>query len=193
MALTKTATGAAAGITSPKTSPNSITKVNTYTRPTDQSAWTTSAPYVFYTAPSDCKYARIVFPHTGKASNSSYPQESFKIESNSNQNYWLGVGIVNDTNSTEDIWVRTYSGNASFPIQFNLFGQSYNSTFNMQPYDAGPFGVTLSWYSNNNNYNYGFLHQDRLVLNPGEKFVGFTGNNSSSSYIYANFQAWVYN
>tara|TARA_R100000278_G_scaffold25764_1_gene23769 strand:- start:803 stop:1381 length:579 start_codon:yes stop_codon:yes gene_type:complete len=192
MALTKTAV-TAAGDLSPKISPNSITKVNTFVRPSDQGTWTTSAPYVFYTAPTNCKYARIVIPYAGGTSNSSYPQESFKIESNSQQNHWLGVGIVNDTNSTEDIWCRTYSGNNNFPIHFNQLGQTYNSTFNITPFDNGPFGVYLAFYSNNNNYNYAFLHQDRLVLNPGEKFVGFTGNNSNSSYIYANFQAWVYN
>ena len=195
MALTKTATAATGG-GSPKTSPNSITKVNLYKRPSNESAWTTSAPYVLYTAPTTCKYARIVIPHTGKNSDvNSYQQENFKIESSSSHNHWMGIGIVNDTNSTEDIFIRSYSGSTNFPIVLNSFAQSsYGGQYNFnRSYDGGPFGVTVTWYSSNNYYNYGFLHGDRFILNPGEKFVAFTGNNNATNYIYANFQAWVYN
>lgn len=67
MALTKT-TVTAAGDSSPKISPNSITTVNYYNRASSVSGWTTSAPQVLYTAPSNCKYARIVIPDTGKQS-----------------------------------------------------------------------------------------------------------------------------
>ena len=45
-----------------------------------------------------------VIPHTGKNSNdvNSYQQENFKIESSvlASHNHWMGIGIVNDTNST---------------------------------------------------------------------------------------------
>ena len=107
----------------------------------------------------------------------------------------MGIGIVNDTNSTEDIFIRNYSGNASFPIYLNSFAQgAYGGQYNFnRSYDGGRFGVTITWYSTNNYYNFGFLHGDRFILNPGEKFVAFTGNNNATNYIYANFQAWVYN
>ena len=82
MALTKTAS--AASSTSPKTAPNSITTVTTNVNPSGQGAWTTSAPYVIYTAPSDCLYARIVIPYKMKKSSSSYNNYEMKVCSYSN-------------------------------------------------------------------------------------------------------------
>ena len=79
MSLSATA-APAGGNVSPKTSPNSITTVNYYNRATSVGTWTTSAPQVLYTAPSNCKYARIVIPDTGKQSNSSYTNESFRLD-----------------------------------------------------------------------------------------------------------------
>ena len=194
MALTKT-TVTAAGDSSPKISPNSITTVNYYNRASSVSGWTTSAPQVLYTAPSNCKYARIVIPDTGKQSTSSYTNESFRLESPGSHNYWYAIGIVNDTNNTEDMIAKTYSGNTSFDLQFNSHSQAaqgnqynYNTSHN-----RGPFDVIATWRSSNNYYNFVTIHGDRFILNPGEKFVAMTGNNSNSSYIYANFQAWVYN
>ena len=92
------------GTVSPKTSPNSITTVNTRVSPSGQgSDWKTDTPYTLYTAPSTCKFARIVIPDTGRNPNSSYQTDSFFLESSSSTNYWIGIGIVNDTNNSEDM------------------------------------------------------------------------------------------
>ena len=116
-------TSASSGSTSPKTSPNSITTVSYVNRPSSVSAWTESAPQVLYTAPSDCKYVRIVIPDTGKQSTTSYTNESFSLDSDGSHNRWLGIGIVNDTNNTEDMILKNYSGNTSYELYLNSFSQ----------------------------------------------------------------------
>ena len=194
MALTKTA-AASTGSASPKTSPNSITTVNYYNRPSSVSAWTTSAPQVLYTAPSDCVYARIVIPDTGKQSNTSYNDEAFFLESDGTHNRWLGIGIVNDTNNSEDMILKNYSGNTSYETMLNSFSQdAISNQYNyMAPFNRGPFDVVVVYKNQSNYYNYTMISGDRFILNPGEKFVALTGNNNTQAYIYANFQAWVYN
>ena len=195
MTLSATATTVTSGNVSPKTSPNSITTVNYYSNPNANSDWTTTTPKVLYTAPSSCAYARIVIPDTAEQSSQSYNQESFLIESDGNVNRWLGLGIVNDTNSTEDMLLKNYSGNTTFKIQLNAFGQEaatgqYN--FN-RSHDRGPFDVVATYKTSSNYYNYTTISAERFILNPGEKFVALTGANNCTAYIFANFQAWVYN
>ena len=193
MALTKTATASTGG--SPKTSPNTITTVNYYNNPNAVSAWTTSAPQVLYTAPSNCLYARIVIPDTAKDSTTSYTQESFKLASSGSHNHWLGLGIVNDTNSTEDMILKNYSSNTTFEIQLNSFGQdTSNAQYNYNTsHDRGPFDVVATYKNQSNYFNYTTISAERFVLNPGEKFVALTGANNCTANIFANFQAWVYN
>ena len=191
MALTKTATGAAAGSTSPKTSPNSITTVSYYNRPTSVGAWTTSADQVLYTAPSDCKYARIVIPYKMRNASSNTSTDSFKIEGGSSTNYWIGLAIVNDTNSTKDNLIRGYHASTSHELHFNYFQ-------NNGQYDDPGISITNTFdvvanYRASNYYNFFIIPEERWILNPGEKFVATTGNNNMDNYIYANFEAWVYN
>ncbi len=184
-----------AGTVSPKTSPNSITTVNYYNRPSSVGAWTTSAPQVLYTAPSSCKFARIVIPDTAKKSSTTYNDEGFYIESDGNHNRWLGIGVVNDTNNSEDMILKNYSGNTSYNIMLNSFSNdAISNQYNyMSPFNRGPFDVVVVYKNQSNYYNYAMISGDRFILNPGEKFVGLTGHNSNNAYIYANFQAWVYN
>jgi hypothetical protein len=195
MTLSATATADTSGTVSPKTSPNSITTINYYNRPNSVSDWTTSAPQVLYTAPSSCKYARIVIPDTAKQSNTSYNDEAFTIESDGTHNRWLGIGIVNDTNNSEDMILKNYSANTSYKIMFNSFSNdAISNQYNyMNTFNRGPFDVVVVHKNNSNYYNYTMISGDRFILNPGEKFVALTGNNNTQAYIYANFQAWVYN
>lgn len=188
-------TSASSGSTSPKTSPNSITTVSYVNRPSSVSAWTESAPQVLYTAPSDCKYVRIVIPDTGKQSTTSYTNESFSLDSDGSHNRWLGIGIVNDTNNTEDMILKNYSGNTSYELYLNSFSQgvTVNQYNYVQAFNRSPFDVISIWKSSASNESLVTISQDRFVLNPGEKFVALTGSTSTSSYIFANFQAWVYN
>ena len=194
MSLTPLATGTG-GSTSPKISPNSITTVNYYSRASDVSAWTSSAPQVLYTAPSDCKYVRIVIPDTGKNANTTYNSEAFKLESSGSHHHWYALGIVNDTNNTEDMILKNYSGNTSYELFLNSFSQgTVSNQYNyVQAFNRSPFDVIATWRNNSGYQNLVTISQDRFVLNPGEKFVAITGNNSTNAYIYANFQAWVYN
>ena len=190
MALTKTATAAAGGA-SPKTAPSSITTVSYYNNPNAVSGWTTSAPQVLYTAPSSCKFARIVIPYKMRSAQSNASTDSFKIESGSSTNYWIGLAIVNDTNSTTDNLIRGYHASTGFDVLFNNF------TSNGQYDDPGvsisnPFDVIVN-YQQSNYYNFFIIHQDRWILNPGEKLVATTGHNSMQQSIFANFEAWVYN
>lgn len=189
MALTKTS-AAVAGGTSPKISPNSITTVTTNTRPSDQGSWTTSAPYTLYTAPSDCKYARIVIPYKMRKSNTSYSTEAFTMEGLSSGNYWLGLAIVNDTNSTTDHLIRGFHG-SSYDLMFNHFDS------NGQYDDVGvsitnPFDVVANYHQSSYR-SFFIIHEERWILNPGEKFVATTGHTSNGGYLWANFEAWVYN
>tara|TARA_R100001460_G_C3515994_1_gene172006 strand:- start:175 stop:765 length:591 start_codon:yes stop_codon:yes gene_type:complete len=196
MTLSATATATAdTGNVSPKISPNSITTVSYYNRPNSVSAWTTSAPQILYQAPSTCKYARIVIPDTAKQSNTTYNNESFKLDSSGSHNRWLGIGIVNDTNSTEDMILKNYSGSTSYNIFLNSFANdAISNQYNyISPYNRGPFDVVAIYKTNSNYYNYVNISGDRFILNPGEKFVALTGNDNTSEYIFANFQAWVYN
>jgi len=173
MALTKTATAAAGGA-SPKTSPDSITTVSYYNNPNAVSGWTTSAPQVLYTAPSNCTFARIVIPYKMRAAASNVSTDSFKIESGSSSNYWMGLAIVNDTNSTTDNLIRSYHANTSYDLNFNHFqnnGQYDDSNVSI----TNPFDVVVN--SQFGNYRSFFIiHQDRWILNPGEKFVATTGH-----------------
>lgn len=195
MTLSATATAeTSTGTVSPKTSPDSITTVNTRVSPSGQgSDWKTDTPYVLFTAPSTCKFARIVIPDTGRNSNSSYQTDSFFLESSSSTNYWIGIGIVNDTNNSEDMILKNHWQNSGYSLHLNSFGQTSQSQYNFHmAFDRGPFDVTCGWY-NGTNWNYSKIDGDRFILNPGEKFVGLTGHNSANNYLYANFQAWVYN
>ena len=190
MALTKTAV-TAAGDTSPKKSPNSITTVSTYVRPSDQSSWTPSAPYVLYTAPSTCKYARIVIPYKMRSSSTSYSTEAFQIQGGSSNNYWIGLAIVNDTNSTTDNIVRGYSASQSYGVSFNYF-QSNGQYDDPGISITNTFDVVANFQASNYN-NFFIIPEERWVLNPGEKLVAPTGNTNMDQYIFANFEAWVYN
>jgi hypothetical protein len=194
MTLSATTTPTVESTVSPKTSPSSITTVQSFVRPSSQSEWTTTAPYVFYTAPSTCKYARIVIPDKGRRSSQSYQQESFRLESSSSTNHWLAIAIVNDTNNTEDMILKNYWGNTSFELDLNCFAQtgSNQTNFNMA-FPRGPFDVVCHWQNSGSHFQYSMIHADRFILNPGEKFVGLTGTSSGTPYIHANFQAWVYN
>ena len=190
MALTKT-TSAADSNESPKTSPNSITTVSYYARPTTESSWTTSADKVLYTAPANCKYARIVIPYKMRGSSESNSTDSFTLQGASSTNHWLGLAIVNDTNSTKDNIVRGYHASTSFALSFNRFqsnGQYDDSSVSIN----NPFDVVAA-FQQNNYYSFFIIPEERWVLNPGEKFVATTGNSGSSAYIFANFEAWVYN
>lgn len=195
MTLSATATAeTSTGTVSPKTSPDSITTVNTRVSPSGQgSDWKTDTPYVLFTAPSACKFVRIVIPVTGRLSNSSYQTDSFYFESSSSTNYWIGIGIVNDTNNSEDIILKNHWSNGNYTLHLNSYPQTSQSQYNFhREYNKGPFDVDCAWY-NGTNWNYSTIHGDRFILNPGEKFVGLTGHNSANNYLYANFQAWVYN
>mgnify|MGYP003120819244 CR=1 FL=1 len=193
MSLSPTVTTTSSGGNiSPKTSPDSITTVSYSANPANTSGWTTSAPQVLYQAPSTCKFVRIVIPYAMRNSSSSYSTDSFTIEGGSGNNYWIGLAIVNDTNNTTDNIVRGYHASSSLELRFNNFAA------NGQYDDPGvsitnPFDVVANYQQS--NYNQFFIiHQDRWVLNPGEKFVATTGEGSNMSQnIYANFQAWVYN
>lgn len=179
------------GTVSPKTNPNSITTVTTNTTPALQgSAWTTSTPYVLYTAPSNCVYARIVIPYKMRKSNSSYSTDAFTIEGKGSINYWIGLAIVNDTNNTTDNIFRS-AHQQNYDTSFNHFDS------NGQYDDVGvsitnPFDVIVNYHQSNYR-SFFIIHQDRWVLNPGEKLVATTGHNSNNGYIWANFEAWVYN
>ena len=191
MALTKTATGAAAGITSPKTSPNSITTVSYYNNPANESSWNTGTDKVLYTAPSDCKFARIVIPYKMRNSASNASTDAFMIEGGSSTTYWIGLAIVNDTNSTKDNIIRGYHASQSHSLYFNYFQ-------NNGQYDDPGISITNTFdvvanYQASNYYNFFIIPEARWILNPGEKFVATTGNNNMSQNIYANFEAWVYN
>ena len=190
MALTKTASTVSGG-TSPKISPNSITTVSYYARPTTESSWTTSADKVLYTAPANCKYARIVIPYKMRGSTESYSTESFTLQGASSNNHWLGLAIVNDTNSTKDNIIRGYHASTSFGVSFNYF-QSNGQYDDPSVSISNPFDVVAN-FAQNNYYNFFIIPEERWVLNPGEKFVATTGNSGSSAYIFANFEAWVYN
>ncbi len=193
MSLKPVASGSS-GSASPKTNPNSITTVSYANRPSATSTWRTNAPQVLYTAPSDCKYARIVIPDTGKWSTTSYTNEAFKLDSSASHNHWLGIGIVNDTNNTEDMILKNYSGNLNYNLYLNSFSEGISNQYNyVQAFNRSPFDVIATWRNNSGFQNLVTISQDRFILNPGEKFVAFTGNNSTSAYIFANFQAWVYN
>jgi hypothetical protein len=190
MALTKTASAAVGGA-SPKTSPNSITTVSYYNNPQAVSGWTTSAPQVLYTAPSDCTYARIVIPYKMRSAQSNASTDTFKIESGNSTNYWIGLSIVNDTNSTTDNIIRGYHAQTGYDLNFNFFqnnGQYDDNSVSI----SNPFDVVAN-YQHGSYRNTFIIHQDRWILNPGEKFVATTGHNSMSQSIFANFQAWVYN
>ena len=188
--MSLTAAVASTGSVSPKTSPDSITTVNISRRPNDDSDWRTNDPYVLYTAPSDCMYARIVIPYNMYQSSSSYNNHSFLLEGSSSLNHWLGLAIVNDTNSSTDNIIRGYHSNP-YHLTFNHFqvnGQYDDTTMSI----TNPFDVVAN-YNQSNYHSYFIIPQERWVLNPGEKFVCTTGNNSSTAYVFANFQAWVYN
>tara|TARA_Y100000004_G_scaffold105462_1_gene118355 strand:- start:572 stop:1141 length:570 start_codon:yes stop_codon:yes gene_type:complete len=188
MALTKTAT--AAGSTSPKTAPNSITTVTTNVNPQGQSSWTTSTPYVIYTAPSDCLYARIVIPYKMRKSSTSYTTEAFTMEGKGTGNYWLGLAIVNDTNSTTDNLFRGFHG-GSYDVMFNHFDS--NGQYDDQGMSiTNPFDVVVNYHQSNYR-SFFIIHEERWILNPGEKLVGTTGHNSNDAFLWANFEAWVYN
>lgn len=190
MALTKTAT-AAAGSASPKTSPNSITTVSYYNNPSSESSWNTGTDKVLYTAPSNCKYARIVIPYKMRNASTNTSTDAFMIEGGSSSNYWIGLAIVNDTNNTKDNIARGYHGSQSHSLSFNYFQ-------NNGQYDDPGVSITNTFdvvanYQASNYYNFFIIPEERWVLNPGEKFVATTGNNNMSQNIYANFEAWVYN
>ena len=139
--------------------------------------------------PSTCKYARIVIPYKMRSSSTSYSTEAFQIQG--------GIAIlldrpcyVNDTNSTTDNIVKV--------IFTTIYGVSFNYFQSNGQYDDPGISITNTFddvankqASNYNNFI--IIPEERWVLNPGEKLVAPTGNTNMDQYIFANFEAWVYN
>jgi hypothetical protein len=162
--------------------PASVTVVTSTGQPSTDSNWTTSAPKVLYTAPSDCKYVKIYWRKSSlDASSSSYSYAASYFPSTTTSDYYYGLNITDGTITRE-----IYRGNHHSSGSFSLNGFEDTDVNNSPVIQENDTFV----YSTNGSF---FISGDIFTLAPGEKLQLFTGHASHNQIYYANFEAWVYN
>jgi len=185
MSLTPASTGSASSVD--LTRPTSVTVVSSTGIPTNDAAWTTTAPKTLYTAPADCRYVKIYWRKSTQSSSSSsfsYAASYFGATQTSTDYYYMKVTNSDDTVSRE-IFRGSHTSNGYW--YFNHFGNTPNVTNgNSDPYirdgDVYVSSGTRSFVMDGSIF----------VLAPGEKLELWTGDSSHSDNYRANFEAWVY-
>jgi hypothetical protein len=177
MSLTETITTSSTNLADTLTRPASVTFVSFYTSANEASNFTTTAPKVLYTAPSDCKYAKIYWSKAPSTNSAGRGNSSYLPATTSNSFYGISLKYNGITR-------EIFSGSESQTVFINNF---YDSAMDNTPMLQENDTLIKSGSS------YLFLSGDVFTLAPGEQLLLTTGNSTNSQYFTLNFEAWVYN
>lgn len=178
MALTKRTTPVdSTNLADTLTRPASVTFVSFSTNANVDSNFTTTAPKVLYTAPSDCKYAKIYWSKAPSTNTSSRGNASY-LPATTSSNFY-GISLKYNSITRE-----IFSCSESQPAFINNF---YDSAMDNTPMLQENDTLIKSGSS------YLFLSGDVFTLAPEEQLLLTTGNSTNSQSFILNFEAWVYN
>lgn len=187
MSLTPTSTGGS-GSSVDLTRPTSVTVVYSTGSPSIDASWTTTAPRVIYTAPTDCNHVKIKWRkslQSAASSTYSYASSYFGASTSTNYYYYMKVTNSDDTLSREIF--RGSHINTGF-WYFNHFG--YTSNITNGNYD--PYLSDMDVFVTNGSRSWVMDGKNLFTLAPGEKLELWTGHASQNDIYRANFEAWVY-
>ena len=177
MALSKISTGTEVDNTVKR--PTSVTTVSGTAQPSADSNWTTTAPKVLYTAPSDCSFVKIYW-------RKSYVQgDGFATEfpANTTSGYYFAISL-NDGVTTRELF-RGNNNSAS------------NGTIYLNRMQSAGTVHMPTFYENDVLITFGGSHKfvfdgNAFVLKPGEKLQLETFADANDRTAKYSFEAWVY-